>query len=142
MSKRVKTVTLESCVSVSKRTLGNVGLRKSHKSRHGFKAVQIKQSGEDGNVLFEIRQKSKKYEWVDFNGRLVAVEDGEDEQYRLVVTVALEQETLDALVAMWCLRIWHDSAEGREEPLRWNEVKRILGVAAQEFVGLGGKTRP
>ncbi|KAI0595170.1 hypothetical protein F4775DRAFT_570408 [Biscogniauxia sp. FL1348] len=111
--------------SVSKRTLGNVGLKKSHKSRHGFKAMQINRTGNDDNMLFEIRQKSKKYEWIDFNGRPVAVEDGADEQYRLVVTAALQQETLDALVALWCLRIWHDSAEEREEPLRWTEGKAL-----------------
>ncbi|KAI5918708.1 hypothetical protein F4810DRAFT_690724 [Camillea tinctor] len=127
--------------SVSKQTLGNIGLKKSHVSRRGFKAMHISRSGGEDSVLFEIKQKNKKYEWLDFNERMVAVEDGADEQYRLVVTAALQQETLDALVAMWCLRIWHDSAEEKEEPLRWNDVKRIFGVAAQEFAGLGTKAK-
>ncbi|KAI1498315.1 hypothetical protein F5X99DRAFT_393974 [Biscogniauxia marginata] len=107
--------------SVSKRTLGNVGLKKSHISRHGFKALQLSRTGNDDNILFEIKQKNKKFEWIDFNGRPIAVEDEADDQYRLVVTARLQRETMDALVAMWCLRLWYDSAEEKEELLGWND---------------------
>ncbi|KAH9907286.1 hypothetical protein F4778DRAFT_777719 [Xylariomycetidae sp. FL2044] len=56
-----------------------------------------------------------RYEWHDFNGRTVALEDGADGQDRLVVTAALERETVDALVGLWCLRLWHDSAKAKEK---------------------------
>lgn len=36
-----------------------------------------------------------------------------DGQFKLTVSASLQRETMDALVGMWSLRLWHDSAQGK-----------------------------
>ena len=48
--------------------------------------------------------------WTDGNGKEVAVEDRSD-HYKLKFTVSLHRGTIDALVALWCGRIWEYSDE-------------------------------
>lgn len=55
-----------------------------------------------------------KYRWTDAGGKQVAIEDGPEEQFRLVVTGRLERQRRDALVALWVLRVWHETAESRQ----------------------------
>ncbi|KOS46769.1 hypothetical protein ACN38_g2243 [Penicillium nordicum] len=54
------------------------------------------------------------YKWSDSNGRQVAVEEKEDGRYKLSVTSSMSQESRDALVATWLLRLWHDTAESKQ----------------------------
>ena len=71
-------------------------------------------AGSGGVVLFEIRQPDKKenrVEWVDSEGNSVAFEEGEREEPTMVVTKAMRRVELDALVALWCCRVWERSAE-------------------------------
>lgn len=65
----------------------------------------------DAKPLFEVRHKNGTYEWTDGNGNAVAVEDGGEETHRLLVTAELMRETVDALVALWCCRLWMFSAD-------------------------------
>ncbi|EMR63580.1 hypothetical protein UCREL1_9466 [Eutypa lata UCREL1] len=70
--------------------------------------------------LFDARPKwTGGYAWVDAedNGRRqIAHEEDEKRggRHKLVVTAPLRREVRDALVAAWCLRLWHDTAESKE----------------------------
>ncbi|KAJ5213331.1 hypothetical protein N7449_000500 [Penicillium cf. viridicatum] len=69
-------------------------------------------------LLFDIQPNWKVsrncYKWSDSNGRQVAVEEKEDDRYKLSVTSSMSQESMDALVATWLLRLWHDTAESKQ----------------------------
>ncbi|KAE8405094.1 hypothetical protein BDV37DRAFT_102284 [Aspergillus pseudonomiae] len=54
------------------------------------------------------------YRWTDARGRDVAFEGGKGEGGKLVVTASMEQDMRDALVALWVLRTWYDTAESSE----------------------------
>jgi hypothetical protein len=112
--------------SVSRKTLGDVGIKKSH-FRSQWKALSIDALGKqndrgipqfikDNKPLFEIHQKNDRYEWTDADGNAIAVEDEGEDQHRLVITASLHRETMDALVALWCCRIWQYSADHEERP--------------------------
>lgn len=64
-------------------------------------------------LLFNATPKWKgceSYTWADAGGRKVAYEDGGG-QHKLVITMPISMELRDALVALWILRLWHDTAE-------------------------------
>ncbi|KAJ5528847.1 hypothetical protein N7527_002240 [Penicillium freii] len=69
-------------------------------------------------LLFNIQPNWKVsrncYKWSDSNGRQVAVEEKEDDRYKLSVTSSMSQELRDALVATWLLRLWHETAESKQ----------------------------
>ncbi|KAI0199754.1 hypothetical protein F4808DRAFT_461409 [Astrocystis sublimbata] len=123
--------------SVSRKALGSVGLKKTSVPRPGFKVMRINRSDED-EELFEISKKDGRYEWWDNEAKRIAIEDSANGQAKLIITTALPRQLADvrnfwvasrrwarlcrlqlALVATWCLRIWHDAAA--------NEDKSILG---------------
>ncbi|KAI0553966.1 hypothetical protein F4679DRAFT_570824 [Xylaria curta] len=93
--------------SVSRKTLGNVGLKKTSVPRLGFKVMRINRSGED-EELFEITRKDGRYEWWDAEARRIAIEDNANGQLKMIITTALPRQQAD--VAIWCLRLWHDAA--------------------------------
>ncbi|KAI9154741.1 hypothetical protein HJFPF1_07298 [Paramyrothecium foliicola] len=66
--------------------------------------------------LFTVKPKwvGGVYEWIGQEGQQVAYEGVNGPQQKLVITVPLEKNLRDALVAAWCLRLWHDTAESRE----------------------------
>ena len=109
-----------------KNSVGHLGLKKSHMRSH-WKVLPVDVSGKsskygqpaffkDAKPVFELRHKRGRYEWVDPEGNAIAVEDEGEDQYRFVVTATLRREVLDALVALWCCRLWQYSAE-HQEPL-------------------------
>lgn len=58
--------------------------------------------------------KDSRYKWTNSASRQLAVEDTKDDQKKLVITVSMEGRMRDALVAVWILRIWHETAETRQ----------------------------
>ncbi|PKX89316.1 uncharacterized protein P174DRAFT_396941 [Aspergillus novofumigatus IBT 16806] len=68
-------------------------------------------------LLFDIRPDWKVgrnyYKWSDSNGRQVAIEEKENDRYKLSITRSMPREMKDALVATWLLRLWHDTAESK-----------------------------
>lgn len=74
---------------------------------------------EDGQPLFEVSKQGEdgRFEWTDARtGSAVAFEEVEDDggkEPKMVVTAELERIKLDALVALWCCRVWERSAEGQ-----------------------------
>ncbi|KAK3935256.1 hypothetical protein QBC46DRAFT_54906 [Diplogelasinospora grovesii] len=108
--------------TTSEFTLGDIGLKKlSSLYLRGWKALPVEVSGnlrpsfKDGSPLFNISQRGddgRRYEWADAVGKPIAVQEVEGEdQHRLVVTVTLQRELMDALIALWCCRVWQSSFE-------------------------------
>ncbi|KAI1122630.1 hypothetical protein F5Y10DRAFT_253652 [Nemania abortiva] len=123
--------------SVSRKALGNVGLLKKKKTPSvprlggGFRVMQISRgpaaAGED-EELFEITRKDGRYEWWEGDGRRVAIEDtAANGQLKMIITTALPRQRADVLVAMWCLRLWHDAALNQDTSLL-SGVKKKLGI--------------
>ncbi|KAI0139056.1 hypothetical protein F4776DRAFT_662752 [Hypoxylon sp. NC0597] len=112
--------------SVSSEMLGNIGLDKSKPrfQKMEFKALLTTGKNWSDNplfdsnaeLLFDVKPKliGGHYTWYDSNGQLIAYEDGKAGQHKLVITTSMERKRRDALVATWCLRLWHDIAESRE----------------------------
>ncbi|KAH8160539.1 hypothetical protein CIB48_g7709 [Xylaria polymorpha] len=80
--------------SVSRKTLGNVGLKKTSVPRLGFKVMRISRSGED-EELFEITRKDGRYEWWDNEARRIAIEDHSNGQSKMIITTALSRQQAD-----------------------------------------------
>ncbi|KAL2837125.1 hypothetical protein BJY01DRAFT_221313 [Aspergillus pseudoustus] len=93
---------------------------------------------------------SSRYIWTQKNGSQVAVEDGKGEEHKLVITSPMKQDVRDALVAVWMLRLWYETAESKEakrEELErlvapvahqnWTIAKRVAGLGAFAGVGAG-----
>lgn len=104
-------------------TLGNIGLRSTKPllQRSEFEAVLSAAKtaadkplfDENLKVVFNIKPKilSGRYTWVDPDGSRVAVEERKGSQRTLDITVPMRREVRDAIVATWCLKVWHDTAE-------------------------------
>ncbi|KAI9923875.1 hypothetical protein ASPWEDRAFT_26422 [Aspergillus wentii DTO 134E9] len=112
--------------SVSSETLGNIVFEtaKSRLQKTEFKALlSAKKTASDKplfddrpQLLFTVKPKwpGSQYKWTDADGKQIALEDKKGDQQKLSILVSMEQEMRDALVAMWVLRIWHDTAESRK----------------------------
>jgi hypothetical protein len=110
--------------SLSRRTVGNVGLKKA-RLRTRWTALPIEISGKHSSYgfpryvdgarsIFEMTRRKGRYEWTDGDGKAVAVEDVGEDQHRLIVTASLRRDYMDALVALWCCRVWQYSIEHTE----------------------------
>lgn len=116
--------------SAAPEMVGNIRLETSEArfQRTSFKAMlsakktasdkPLFDEGTQQLLLFDIHPNWKVgrncYRWSDSNGRQVAVEEKEDDRYKLSVTRIMPQELRDALVATWLLRLWHDTAESKQ----------------------------
>ncbi|KAI0147381.1 hypothetical protein GGR57DRAFT_515956 [Xylariaceae sp. FL1272] len=93
---------------VSRRVLGGIGLKKKFQPLlTGFKVMLMKGRTEEHEVLFECTMKGR-YEWWDSKGERIAIEDSADDQLKMIITAAQPRTHVDALVAAWMLRVWHD----------------------------------
>ncbi|KAL7623742.1 hypothetical protein AAE478_005295 [Parahypoxylon ruwenzoriense] len=108
---------------VSPKALGNISLKtsKSRFSKAEFRALLSPGKSwtdntlfdKNAQLLFDVKPKwiGGRYAWTDANGAELAYEDGEGDQNKLVITAPMKMGIRDALAAMWCLRLWHDTAE-------------------------------
>lgn len=108
------------CKSESKRTLGDLGLKSKKKlgfavqpvNRSELTFVESKSSQSQAPFDIEFSKKDNRYVWTDASGTLVAYDTIDDDgKHRLDVRVELQRPVLDTLVALWCLRIWCESAK-------------------------------
>lgn len=110
-------------------TLGHLGLKRPRfQQKTELKVYPMDISGDvvswlpssskNTKPVFQIKQKDGKNTWKDGDNRVIATEDldGED-QHKLIITVSLHQEIVDALVALWCARIWQHSNQNIDEGL-------------------------
>lgn len=113
--------------SVSSKTLGNIRfeMTKSRLQKTEFSALlSAKKTASDRplfdegieELLFSAKPKwsGSRYRWLVAGGTEVAFEDGKGERQKLVVTVPMQRDKRDVLVALWILRLWHDTAESRQ----------------------------
>ncbi|KAI1777282.1 hypothetical protein F4818DRAFT_409834 [Hypoxylon cercidicola] len=90
-------------------------------------------------LLFEVKPKwmSARYTWTDFSGKQVAYEDRKDDQHRLVITASMTRQMRDTLVALWCLRLWHDTAESsqakRDSMERMTDPESLRGYRGSQL---------
>ncbi|ETS85176.1 hypothetical protein PFICI_03201 [Pestalotiopsis fici W106-1] len=111
-----------------------VGFRKSARLGQEFKAVTImsipgdnlpkgykalRSSDKELEQIFAVRRRKDTLEWLGLDKLLLAMEDEQDGQQRLLVMSALSREMMDILVACWCLRIWQTSISKRKEGRPW-----------------------
>ena len=75
----------------------------------GYKARR--ETAKHNGSMFELRKAHDHYEWIDSEGHRIAVEDHTTDYFQLIVTTPLSRPVIDALVASWCLKIWHDRIE-------------------------------
>ncbi|KAK8849128.1 hypothetical protein PGQ11_015608 [Apiospora arundinis] len=70
-----------------------------------------------------------QYEWATADGGRLAIEDEADGQHKLVVTSAVTRQTMDALVACWCLRLWRNNYEAEPGSHGWSKfTHKVRGV--------------
>ncbi|OTB09790.1 hypothetical protein K445DRAFT_323617 [Daldinia sp. EC12] len=143
--------------SFSPNTLGNISLEIS-KSRLGKTEFKVLVSSgktwsdtplfvENPELLFNVRQKwaHARHVWTDSSDEEVAYEDNKDNQHKLVVTTAMGRERRDALVAAWCLKLWHDTSESsrakRDHMERLTPPEEVLlkgGMRSMKNIGALG----
>ncbi|KAI5924941.1 hypothetical protein F4810DRAFT_103338 [Camillea tinctor] len=111
--------------STSPDMLGNISLESSKPrfQKPDFKALlSVNKSASDDPLfdessepLFHVKPKwmGGHYAWSDTEGRQIAQEDRCGDKPRITVAKPMEKRTRDALVALWCLRLWYDTAESR-----------------------------
>jgi len=108
--------------SESRRTAGHMAIRHSrfNRSRNDLKIVPMEtvpsqkalRFKKDATPLFRIQPgEDGKHLWVDENGKPVAIEESVDEVHKLIITVSLPRKMVDAMVGLWCGRIWESSDE-------------------------------
>ncbi|KAL2811387.1 hypothetical protein BJX63DRAFT_433397 [Aspergillus granulosus] len=67
---------------------------------------------------------SSCYSWIQRGGSQVAVEDGKGAEHKLAIMTAMTQEMRDALVAVWLLRLWYETAESKQ--VKREELERMM----------------
>lgn len=123
-------------VPVSKKwSLGSIGLLpvKLHWGKNAIHVVGVNTKdateiasptvAKNAQPLFRIQYNGNCYKWTDGQGNDIAMEY---ETCRLVITAALPQEMRDALVALWCCRIWQHSAMVQEGTAPKNKNKSFF----------------
>ena len=102
------------------RLLGHLGLKQSRMSEH-WTALPVDMKGwtemdrppfvVDAAPVLEAHHRQGACKWTDGDGRDVAIEYDSDQEHRLLTMASLQRETLDALVALWCCRVWQQSVD-------------------------------
>ncbi|KNG91190.1 hypothetical protein ANOM_000628 [Aspergillus nomiae NRRL 13137] len=110
--------------AVSLGSLGNIRFEvsKSRFQKAEFRALLSAGKSMDDKPLFcedvettlftaKMKWTGGGYRWTDARGREVAFEGGKGDGGKLAVTASMEQDMRDALVALWVLRTWYETAE-------------------------------
>jgi hypothetical protein len=108
-------------VAAPSRRLGHLGLKKAGVLADHWTVLPVDLKGwthlsrppyvADATPVFEARHRQGAWKWTDGDGHDVAVEYDSDQEHRLLVTASLQRETLDALVALRCCRVWRQSVQ-------------------------------
>jgi hypothetical protein len=110
--------------SVSRRTLGHLGIKRSRfLPKTSLKVLPLDMSGDkigfglpsfltDTGPIFHIQIRSDGTSiWKDKDNAMIAVQHLIEGQHKLITTTSLPRQTVDALVALWCGRVWQYSDE-------------------------------
>ncbi|KAK8051171.1 hypothetical protein PG993_002556 [Apiospora rasikravindrae] len=106
--------------STSRQTLGHIGLKRS-RIRSSYSALSLDMSGrgdygiprfvKHARPCFQTQRKGDHQEWVDSEGKAIAIQEERDDQHKLLVTAELSSDSMITLVALWCCRVWEDSVD-------------------------------
>jgi hypothetical protein len=67
--------------------------------------------------MFEMRPRLKggPYQWIDADGQIIAHESSQEGDHKLTIQVPFQQDIMDALVALWTLRLWYEHISSQSE---------------------------
>ncbi|GBF61436.1 hypothetical protein TMEN_3925 [Trichophyton mentagrophytes] len=123
-------------------SLGHIGLKRYHHIlSSGYQAwkATVARPGADLEakaIVFTAKAQGKgRLEWREAGdgAHLLAYDTIDDGIFRLDIIKSMPQNQRDALVGVWCLRIWREIANSNIEPVGWDGVKRILQTRTSEF---------
>jgi len=134
-------------VAAPARRLGHLGLKTAPVLGEHWTALPVDMKGwtelqrppfvADAAPIFEAYHRQGVCKWIDGDGHDVAKEYDSDQGHRLLVTASLQRETLDALVALWCCRLWQQSVDQQRSqtvptshitdtwPSRWEKFRKF-----------------
>lgn len=126
----------------STRRLGHLGFKTTHGVPEDWMAVPVDMKGwselhyppfvADWAPVFEAHHRKGVCKWMNGDGQDVAIEYDSDKQYRILVTASLRRDTLEALVALWCLRLWQQSVI-RQRPTLLTLCKEFFSLKRDWF---------
>jgi hypothetical protein len=88
----------------------------------------------DAAPVLEAHHRLGACKWTDGNGHDVAMEYDSDRERRLLVTASLQREMLDALVALWCCRLWQRSVDRQpSQIIPTNHLSHTLPIGWKKF---------
>ncbi|KKY36667.1 hypothetical protein UCDDA912_g03339 [Diaporthe ampelina] len=142
-------------VSSTTREPGTLGLKKSRfPGRKQWRVLRVDLSRNNSKCdyglptfvkgaepVFEINHRKVGYEWTDGEGKAVAVEDEGEDTHRLIVTASLPRQTLDALVALWCCRMWQYSADHTDKIYSGMEECKYIHRITCEIANFNHETK-
>ncbi|KAK4465339.1 hypothetical protein QBC42DRAFT_18228 [Cladorrhinum samala] len=130
------------------RTLGEMSIARAPRFHRGYRVIKVLKPEQraslerrGGKVKQEwwwrvrhISDGGNGWEWGNASGDVIARQtaadagEGGSAEHKLEVVEPLPRRTLDSLVSMWCLWMWHlhIDAAARESPKGWSDVKRIM----------------
>lgn len=123
-------------VAASARLLGHLGLKTARTLAEHWTALPVDLKGwaemqrppfvADATPIMEAYRRQGACKWIDGEGHDVAVEYDSDQEHRLLVTASLQRETLDALVALWCCRVWQESVDQQKSQTQTTSLAHTL----------------
>ncbi|OIW34886.1 hypothetical protein CONLIGDRAFT_688902 [Coniochaeta ligniaria NRRL 30616] len=132
-------------VAAPARRLGHLGLKQARTlADDHWTALPVDMKGwaeldrppfvADTAPVFEAHQRQGACKWTDGDGHDVAMEY--DQERRLLVTASLQRETLDALVALWCCRVWQQSVDQQRSQavVQTNHLAHTLPMGWKKFL--------
>ncbi|KAL3469787.1 hypothetical protein BJX99DRAFT_64297 [Aspergillus californicus] len=81
---------------------------------------------------------NSRYIWTDGSGHQVAFEVKEDEKYKLAITTPMSQASRDALVGLWVLKLWYETAESKDA--KRDALERMMPLTLHQDMRLARKT--
>ncbi|OIW28711.1 hypothetical protein CONLIGDRAFT_670485 [Coniochaeta ligniaria NRRL 30616] len=133
-------------VAAPARRLGHLGLKQARTlADDHWTALPVDMKGwaeldrppfvADTAPVFEAHHRQGACKWVDGDGRDVAMEYDSDQEHRLLVTASMQRETRDALVALWCCRVWQQSVDQqRSQTVQTRHVTHTLPIGWKKFL--------
>jgi hypothetical protein len=131
-------------VAAPARRLGHLGLKQARVAEHwtvlpvdmkGWTEMDRPPFGADAEPVLEARHRQGACKWTDGDGRDVAMEYDSDREHRLLITASLQREMLDALVALWCCRVWQQSVDQQPaSTVPSNHLAHALPVGWKKFL--------
>lgn len=139
------------------RTLGEMSIARAPRFHHGYRVIKVLKPEEMAMLerrrekpknewwwsMRDIRGRGNAWEWSNAMNDVVArqttdIGEGGEAEHRLEVVKALPRRTMDSLVSIWCLWMWHLHIEETASHKSWSDVKRIMQAQRDPMLPQGG----